>query len=201
MPSRNEHIYSTRVLPADLEEIRTCLKANEKNRATAPLALGLTQQKESLRYQHAMETAEQKLVCRLKELFAIDSSKHYSICGLEVTRTALGNNEEPIPTILGHVCHFVVLASKYLELAPRYQLLYKLSRSVIQDNVTTTSAAVCLPLYRKVMKSKIHKLNRNFRTMNVAGMNRQWSFWFPVISLLTELDLNLVMQMSNKCSL
>ena len=44
MPSRNEHIYSTRVLPADLEEIRTCLKANEKNRATAPLALGLTQQ-------------------------------------------------------------------------------------------------------------------------------------------------------------
>lgn len=149
MPSRNEHIYSTRVLPADLEEIRTCLKANEKNRATAPLALGLTQQKESLRYQHAMETAEQKLVCRLKELFAIDSSKHYSICGLEVTRTALGNNEEPIPTILGHVCHFVVLASKYLELAPRYQLLYKLSRSVIQDNVTTTSAAVCLPLYRK----------------------------------------------------
>mmetsp|Transcript_1055 Transcript_1055/g.3136 ORF Transcript_1055/g.3136 Transcript_1055/m.3136 type:complete len:228 (+) Transcript_1055:225-908(+) len=66
MPSRNEQIYSTRMLPADLEEIRTCLRANEKNRATAPLALGLTQQKDSLRYQHAMETAEQKLVCRLK---------------------------------------------------------------------------------------------------------------------------------------
>jgi len=96
MPSRNEQIYSTRMLPADLEEIRTCLRANEKNRATAPLALGLTQQKDSLRYQHAMETAEQKLVCRLKELFAIDSSKHYSICGLEVTTTALCNNEEPV---------------------------------------------------------------------------------------------------------
>jgi hypothetical protein len=94
-----------------------------------------------------MEMAQQKLVCRLKELFPIDTSRHKSICRLKLT-TGTGNNEESIPTVLGHVCHFVALASKYLEFIPRYELSYKLSRSMMQDSMNTP-AAVWLPLRRK----------------------------------------------------
>jgi len=178
MPSRNEQIYSTRMLPADLEEIRTCLRANEKNRATAPLALGLTQQKDSLRYQHAMETAEQKLVCRLKVgndlehrfinlhrnclrlirqsiILSVDWKLRRQHCA--TTRSLYRQYWDMFATLSFWQAsiwswslvtnYFTSCLAQWFVVRPSKSPLEESLQ--IQDNVTTSAAAICLPLYRK----------------------------------------------------
>lgn len=62
---------------------------------------------------------------------------------------SLAKDEEQVASALGHVVHVVFMASKYLEVPLRYQLLFLGSRSLIRDPVLPATQDNTFPLFRK----------------------------------------------------
>lgn len=75
----------------------------------------------------------------------------FSIRGIELpSDISLQRDDEQVSTALGYIVHLLLLISKYLEIPLKYQPIFMASRSMIRDNVqSTSSSSQYFPLYRK----------------------------------------------------
>lgn len=97
-----------------------------------------------------LEARQLKLLSDLQTIYPIEKNDggEYAIRGLELPADMQSKDDEVISAALGYVVHLIVLASKYLEVPLRYQLLYMGSRSFIRDPVLGNSGGT-YPLFKR----------------------------------------------------
>jgi len=147
-------LQSTRDLRSGVECCRfllDCISQNEQER--------LKVEEESVRLQFLFEARQIKLLSELHMIYPIErvgspgekGTERYAIRGIEFQPPFEGSqrDDEQISTVLGYIVHMTLLASKYLEIPLRYQLLFFASRSMIRDPVQKDPKEQNLPLYRK----------------------------------------------------
>jgi len=92
----------------------------------------------------------------------------WEICGMSLPNSDFtGSDEERVAIALGHVCHYVFMLSKYLDVPLRYELTPKCSRSIISDKITSIGH---YPLYsygvdRKRFEYAVFLLNKNIEQL------------------------------------
>lgn len=114
-------------------------------------------EEEAVKMQFLLEARQLKLLSELQAIYPIErvsgdkEKERYAIRGIEFLPPLDGSqrDDEQISSALGYVVHLVLLASKYLEVPLRYQLLFYASRSIIRDPVQKDPKDQNLPLYRK----------------------------------------------------
>ena len=99
--------------------------------------------------QFIFEARQLKLLSELQSIYPIEQldNGEYAIRGLELPMDTTQKDDELISSALGYLVHLLLLASKYLELPLRCQLLFFASRSMIRDPANSTSTAY--PLFRR----------------------------------------------------
>jgi len=109
------------------------------------------QREELVKTQFFYEARQVKLISDLQSIYPIDpvgnGSGEYSIRGIELPMDLSQRDDEQTSSALGYLVHLLLLASKYLEVPLRYQLLFFASRSMIRDPIQNNGMA--LPLYRR----------------------------------------------------
>jgi len=97
-----------------------------------------------------------------------NSSTIWEISGISLPNSEFtGSDEEQVAIGLGHVCHYVFMLSKYLDVPLRYELTPKCSRSIITDKITSRGQ---YPLYsygvdRKRFEYAVFLLNKNIEQL------------------------------------
>ena len=101
------------------------------------------------RNQFFFEARKIKLLSELQGIYPIElcESGEYSIRGIELPMDLGQRDDEQISSALGYLVHLLLLASKYLAVPLRYQLLFFASRSMIRGPIQSSGAA--LPLYKR----------------------------------------------------
>lgn len=122
---------------------------------------------ENVRLKFLFEVRQLKLISEIQAIYPIEKSEgnDYSIRGLDFPADHTTVDDDHISSVLGYICHLLILLSKYLELSLRYPVAYASSKSLIRDpilaglnNATGTGPAATLPLYRKgVDRDKFEK--------------------------------------------
>lgn len=105
-----------------------------------------------------MEARQIKLLADLQAVYPIERVEGgggaYSIRGLELPADmSTAKDEELVASALGYAVHLVILASKYLEVPLRYQLLFMGSRSLVRDAVLVGQDNT-FPLFRKSIEKE-----------------------------------------------
>jgi len=88
-----------------------------------------------------------------------------SVCGIEFTE--LNANEDQTSTALRYICHFMVIASKYLQITLRYSPCYKVSRSLIRNPLIRSDSDFGWPLHRKETERRHYEQAVNYLTSDV----------------------------------
>jgi len=125
----------------DCEELVASIKAMNESY--------VTQKNCMLKAQFLLEARQIKLLSELQSIFPIERLENGEHCirGVELPMDTSQKDDDQISTALGYVVHVLLLASKYLEVPLRYQLMFYASRSMIRDPVQANSSA--LPLFRR----------------------------------------------------
>lgn len=113
----------------------------------------IDKKKSLLQVKFLLEARQVKLLSDLQTLYPIDriegSGGEYAIRGIELPTDLTANkDDEQVAAALGYVVHLTLLASKYLEVPLRYQMLFMGSRSFIRDPVLGSTSGT-LPLFRR----------------------------------------------------
>mmetsp|Transcript_9147 Transcript_9147/g.13789 ORF Transcript_9147/g.13789 Transcript_9147/m.13789 type:complete len:478 (-) Transcript_9147:153-1586(-) len=162
-------------MEADTEHLRQAIEECMALRASIDSISATTEEKreELIRTKFILEARQLKLFCELANtVYPIepvpsstpaisenDSEKsgtngtlpgeEYTIRGIElpmVIDTSLKDDEQ-VSTALGYIVHLLLLASKYLQVPLRYEVIYQSSRSMIRD--TVTGRGLAYPLFKR----------------------------------------------------
>lgn len=85
--------------------------------------------------------------------------------------TELNANEDQTSTALGYICHFMVIASKYLQITLRYSPCYKVSRSLIRNPLTRSDSDSGWPLHRKETERRHYEQAVNYLISDVKQVH------------------------------
>jgi len=135
-------------------------------------------EEDEVKMQFLLEARQLKLLSELQTIYPIEKvpssevggKERYAIRGVELPPFD-SSNDEQLSTVLGYIVHLMLLASKYLEVPLRYQLLFYASRSMIRDPLQANPLQQNLPLHRKDTEPE------RFRRA-VACSPRMWSSCF-----------------------
>jgi len=103
-----------------------------------------------LKVKFLLQARQTKLLSELQTIYPIErlpGVSDYAIRGVELPLDLYSKDDEQIAAALGYLVHLLLLASKYLEVPLRYQLLFMGSRSFIRDPVAGGGST--LPLFRR----------------------------------------------------
>lgn len=101
--------------------------------------------------QFLLEARQLKLLADLSQIYPIERADNgsYFIRGVEfIADLAAAKDEEAMASAMGYTVHMMLLASKYLEVPLRYQLLFMGSRSLVRDPVLAGQDNT-FPLFKK----------------------------------------------------
>jgi len=112
-------------------------------------------EEDEVKVQFLLEARQLKLLSELQTIYPIEKvpsseaggKDRYAIRGVELPPLD-SSNDEQLSTVLGYIVHLMLLASKYLEVPLRYQLLFYASRSMIRDPLQANPLQQNLPLHR-----------------------------------------------------
>eukprot|EP01039_Chlorochromonas_danica_P004336 gene4338-4757_t len=137
---------TTDLIQERVDLYQTINKKNDEIRLTIA-----NRKKRLCKLKFILEARQMKLLADLCFVYPIEvGATGCSIRGLELPHDlSLAKDEEQVASALGHVVHVVFMASKYLEVPLRYQLLFLGSRSLIRDPVLPTTQDNTFPLFRK----------------------------------------------------
>lgn len=135
-------------------------------------------EEDAVRMQFLLEARQLKLLSELQAIYPIEKisgdkeKERYAIRGIELIPPLDGSqrDDEQISSALGYVVHLLLLASKYLEVPLRYQLLFYASRSIIRDPVQKDPKDQSLPLYRKDVEPERFKRAFQWLTKDVEQL-------------------------------
>eukprot|EP00598_Pedospumella_elongata_P000321 CAMPEP_0184971788 /NCGR_PEP_ID=MMETSP1098-20130426/3964_1 /TAXON_ID=89044 /ORGANISM="Spumella elongata, Strain CCAP 955/1" /LENGTH=400 /DNA_ID=CAMNT_0027493981 /DNA_START=63 /DNA_END=1262 /DNA_ORIENTATION=+ len=102
-----------------------------------------------LKIKFLLEARKIKLLSELQTIYPIErlDNGEFAIRGVEMPADLYAREDEQVAAALGYTVHLLLLASKYLEIPLRYQLLFMASRSFIRDPVVGNGTT--LPLFRR----------------------------------------------------
>jgi len=109
----------------DLAEIWACVHMNEQQQGYLK-GLGPVSRNRINALAMTLETWKLKVFSCLIGLLGDIT---HSVCGIEFTES--NAKEDQTSTALGYICHFMVIASKYLQITLRYSPCYKDSRALV----------------------------------------------------------------------
>jgi len=142
----------------DLAEIGACAHTNERQRGYLKMQ-GIVSREHTNVLVMTLGSRKLKTFSCLIDLLGDIT---HSLCGMEFTELNANEDQSQTSTALGYICHFMVIASKYLQITLRYSPCYKVSRSLIRNPLTRSDSDSGWPLHRKETERRHYEQAVNY---------------------------------------